>query len=487
MFRTSISSTPLTSDIANSVFTNITAENSYQSDVSFIATLRALVSPRMGEGDTITLRYSSSHYSIGDLNGSSENDAIDAITSGMRLERPGYFSIHYFRDNAEANSRAMELIEKGFVSRHGKFKRLDKMTAFFSKSFNVLCFLNEETKTVAIFVENMDLRRLHYLQLGILPALPWYFDPKKGVTDLEMELIHSLNERVPDKYLDCLERVAAQYDFRSVAIRNMLKGFEHQFKVREMDSVRRNISDTNSQIENYNNEIGNLFRRRNELCIKLLGLETSVAEAGDESEIMDYFLCNRKMYLESVAGAEMYFTVADYLTYFDKDVVERVLRNERSYVYTRRAGGISTAQMKKLLKAIFIDETLRMRVCAAYRFDISGNVRTMDGHDFPNNLTSTHIPNPHINRYRCMGNYQNTINRLLRDNNYVGALEQCAASCKSLNWTDSTVMEYFMGQLYRNEYACIELPDGKVVKPKDAIAWMEAQEVAKSGQKEKEE
>ena len=485
MFRTSVNSTPLTTDIANGVFANITADRHYQSDVSFLATLRALVYPRMKDEDAIRLNFSSSSYSVSDLNGCSGNVAVNAITDSMHLHDNGYFSIHYFRNsNNEANSNAMKVVEKNFLSVWGEFERLDKMTAFFSKSFAVLCYLNKKTKTVAIFVENMDYRRLHYLQLGILPALPWYFDPKQGVSELEMELIHSLNERTSDKYMECLDKIASQYDFRSAGIRNMLAGFEQTFRKREMDAVRRDIRNDDDEIERLTRSIGDLLRHRNDSCIKLLGLETYVAQSGEDSEIMDYFLCNRKLYLESVRESEMVFTVADYLSYFDKDVVERVLGNERSYVH-RGGSSISAAKMKKLLKAIFIDEKIRIRVCAAYRFDINGTVRTEEGHDFPANLTDSHIPNPHINRYRCMGNYQNTINRLLKDNNYIGALEQCAASCKSLNWTDSTVMEYFMGQMYRNEYACIELPDGKVVKPKDAIAWLDAQEVAKDGQEEK--
>ena len=69
-------------------------------------------------------------------------------------------------------------------------------------------------------------------------------------------------------------------------------------------------------------------------------------------------------------------------------------------------------------------------------------------------------------------------------NDYIGAIEQCSASCKSLNFNDSPVMQEFMRRMYGiSDYQdnintrCIELPDGTVVTPVDAINWLKAQEV----------
>ena len=96
-----------------------------------------------------------------------------------------------------------------------------------------------------------------------------------------------------------------------------------------------------------------------------------------------------------------------------------------------------------------------------------------------------YMPNTHIDRFHCMGNYLRTINELLRQRNYIGALEQCIASCKSLNFGDSAVMGEFMKTMWSNGSVsrCIELPDGRVVKPNEAIRWLEEQE-AQNGQAE---
>lgn len=88
--------------------------------------------------------------------------------------------------------------------------------------------------------------------------------------------------------------------------------------------------------------------------------------------------------------------------------------------------------------------------------------------------------NPHINEYSCMGGYSKTINELLSRRDYIGAIEQCVASCKSLNWGDHTVMCAFMRTFFSDNSVarCIELPDGKVVNAKEAIKWLEEQDKA---------
>jgi hypothetical protein len=328
--------------------------------------------------------------------------------------------------------------------------------------------------------------------VSILAFLPWYFDPEVGVTELEMELLYSLRESTSEKYENCIARIAKSYDFRTARIKQLLAGFETRHECMLRDEVRREIELHDQKINRLNSEIGSILGRRNEACIRLLGLERKIAEGGgEESEIMEYFLCNNRLHLEEVCDDNMYFAVGDYLTYFDREMAETAINNMRSFCYPYGANahnGMTRDDMKKLLTEIFISEEpcLKIKFCAAYRFDLNGSVGTQGGHDFSSEFFEF-MPNPHINRYNCMGNYTRAINELLRTRNYIGALEQCVASCKSLNWSDSTVMSCFMTDMWDGTRRCIELPDGTVVKPVDAIKWLKEQETAINGQKEEEE
>ena len=139
--------------------------------------------------------------------------------------------------------------------------------------------------------------------------------------------------------------------------------------------------------------------------------------------------------------------------------------------------------MRMLMTAIFLDQKLRIRFCAAYKFNMNGSVSAVSRYSFGAECRDC-TPNTHIDRFSCLGNYQRSINELLKHHDYIGAIEQCSASCKSLNFNDSPVMQEFMRRMYGiSDYQdtintrCIELPDGTVVTPVDAINWLKAQEV----------
>jgi hypothetical protein len=283
--------------------------------------------------------------------------------------------------------------------------------------------------------------------------------------------------------MECIEKIAAQYDFRTARTRQLLTGFESRFERIECDKVRKQIQQTQTEIEKYNTEIGRLLNRKNDFIIRLFGLEFKVAQTGEDSEILEYFLRNNRLYLQEVTNTDMHFSVGDYLEYFNEEIAERSIANNTSYVYNdgngRRYTSISSEHMKKLMRAIFLDKTLRVKMCAAYMFNLNGNVSPLRDHAFPSEF-NTFMQNPHIDSLGCMGDYTKNINTLLSNNNYILALEECIASCKSLNFGDSAAMQRFMKAMYGGETRlnnrCIELPDGSVVKPVKAIEWLEQQE-----------
>lgn len=491
MFRSVIDSTPFTTDAANSYFTNIVGD-SFSRDVTFLSTLRALVAPRIENGDRINLAFSSTSYEVNTVRSNPAHAVIDAICSDViRREEHGRIQIHNFSSsNQDDNYCCLELIKSDFENRYNGWHRLNKVTDFYRKSFYVLCFINPDIKSVYLFVDNLNVKKMHYLQCSIFAFLPWYFDPGKGVSELEMALINSLRERSAEGYEKCILEISKQYDFRTGKIRALLAGFETRFEKAECENVKYEIQSYIDKINDLNSRIGEYLRAKAEKEIRLLGLEAKIAnEDSRDSEIMEYFLCNNRLVLEEVDDRMMVFSCMDYLEYFDEDMAKQMIDNERSYVYRPQGRAcnnyIEAKDMKKLMYAIFIDQTLRIKLCSAYKFYLNGNVEGLSGHRYGYEFREC-TPNTHIDRYSCLGNYQRVINECLRRNDYIGAIEQCVASCKSLNFADSTVMSEFMSRLYGiSNYdvniKCIELPDGRVVEPKDAIAWLNEQESKTEG------
>lgn len=482
MFKTRVLSTAFTSRTADGCFRNIIG-NSYLDDVSFLATLRALLAPRMKEEDNVLLVFGRSSYNTSAINSVPKERAVAAICDGYSIASSrGKLVIHSLDSDFDSNQRCMEILRESFCTVYEGFHRLDKVTAFYQKSFAVDCYINPDTKSVCVFVNRMDIRKMHYLQVSILAFMPWYLNQEDGLTPDEFALIQSLRETSSDNYERCLAKLAEKYDFRTAAIREKLSGFENRYERINIDRMKEKVSNIDDEIERYNEAIGKMIRERNENLIKILGLEQKIAEgSAEDSEIMEYFLCNQKLVLEDTSDSILYFTVRDYLEYFDRDMAERMISNPNSYVYRsndRPRRGIPTDKMEHLMMEIFVSETprLRIRFCAAYSINITGGVSTNGHHEFGSECYG-YLPNPHINEYNCMGDYVRTINNMIRDGNYIGAIEQCVASCKSLNFGDSIVMSKFMGYMWASEpERFIELPDGTMVSPREAIKWLEEQD-----------
>lgn len=480
MFKNCITSTPFTTGVANSCFQNISG-SSYRGDVTFISTLRALIAPRIGENENVELTFGATDYTGTTIQSVPPERTVAAICSNYSMDAPGQLVIHSFASDADSNLVNMQIVEDKFTSVYPEYHRLDKVKAFYRKSFNVDCYINPDKKSVIVFVDRLDIKKVHYLQVSTLAFMPWYLNQNDGLTADELALMQSLRETSSEKYMECIARIAEKYDFRSAKIRKLLSGFETRYECIERDKTRQEIEGLDDEINRLNDVIGDYLTKRNEKCIQLLGLEQKIAGDTGDSEIMEYFLCNRRLVLTGMSDTEMYFSVKDYLDYFDRDMAERVINNRDSYVYDRGNGRTRTdaavEKMKKLMTELFVSESprLRVRVCAAYKFNLNGSVHAQSG-DFSDCEYNGYLPNPHINRYHCMGNYIRTINDLLKSRNYIGAVEQCIASCKSLNFGDSAVMYEFMRQMWANEMKFIELPDGNVVRPNEAISWLEAQE-----------
>lgn len=484
MFRAIVTSTPLTTGEANTYFSNITGV-AYHGDSTFLSTLRALIAPRIGEGESINLHFSNTTYRKAHIEDSSNSTKV-LVRAVFNPEdwRDGTLFINELIGNDTDTSAWFELIENKFTEIYPEFHRIERVTDFFRKVFGVLCFVDPDTKKVFICVKDANTKRMHYLQCGILAFLPWYFNKEDGVTELERELIESLRMTTAEKYLECIGKIAGQYDFETEQVKRLLAGFETKFERRRIETVESEIQDILREIQDLNEMIHSKLKRKRDAEITVLGLQEKIRKTSDESEIMEYFLRNRRLHLNYVRGEEIGFGVKDYLTYFDEDMAESVINNDDSYVYY--PGGLDGNRyiphddMKRLMTAIFLDETVKVKMCALYEFSPEGYVHGISHGDYDYKYGDA-TPNPHIDAYRCLGNYETAINELLTRYDYISAIEQCVASCKSLNFGDSTVMKEFMYRIYGRSddsvnMKCIELPDGTMATPKEAIKYLKKEE-----------
>ena len=473
MFGNPITTTPMTTEDANQYFTNIDSSSTHGTDISFVATLRALLAERISGDEHVKLRLENFRHRPHNPKRLVDYADINSLSKGDIY----IMNITYSKEVAD------EVFNLAKTAAPTGWEIVDIIEAFFIKSFRVCCLADSEHKRVCLVVENLNYKIWHYLQCSIPAFLPWYFNPEEGISELEMELIKSLRENTSDKYIDIISKIAEKYDFEKARIKRLLGDFESKIVQKELDVENRNISAISQRIRDHNNAISSNLRDLENRRIRVLGLQQKLAESGEESEIMDYFLNNSNIELLDVGDYGIKFASKGYITYFDEEIAKNVIDRSTSYVY--RPGGMNGAEyiasddLKRLMTAIFVDQVLKIKVFAVYELDIENQEVYTVSHS--NHYYSDRMPNIHIERYGCLGSYIVSMNEAMANHNYIGAIEQCGASARSLNFADSTVMSEFMRTLYGcTDYnnTCIELPDGSVVDPQGAIKWLKSQEVS---------
>lgn len=481
MFRNVIVETPFSSVSADVVFGGRISSEKYNNDVTFGTTLRILLDKRVPDGDFVTARFHSSSYGRRNIGDNTAEALLNAINS-YDISEGGLILINNLcHSNDEDNHAIMSFVSEKFTSVFDGWAVVDKVTEFFKPVFNVVCFINPEIKSVALYAERLDVRKLHYLQCCIPGIVPWYFSGENAIKreSDELALLDSLRQKNSTAYEELVEKFAEKYDFETLRIRQLLAGFELRYERAQRNELRAQSERLVSDINGYQNRINQLLREKAENDMRLFGIETKLAEEKDDSEIMDYFLTNKNVGLEMVNDTVMRFITKGYFTYFDEEIAKRAIDNSRSYVYPHGETGrhgISAGDMKMLMTAIFLDEKLKLRTCAAYELRLDGGVNALRDYDF-SSAYKTYLPNPHIQRYRCLGNYSQAITDCLKSRNYLGAIEQCIASCRSINFGDSVVMEAFMNSMYNDSTRkFIELPDGSVVNTTGAIEYLKKQQ-----------
>jgi hypothetical protein len=459
LFAKEIAQITLTNNVAGRLFDNVTAL-SYGTDKTFAATLRALLYHRLPATQSLHMAYIplGNHMLTADL-----------ITESIRMNDGGYtYSI--FLVFPQDKSYGKQLFES--VRSHigeGK-KYLDTYTeqedlhAFYIKKLNGLFYQNDHS--TIIFLDELDIRRFHALQMMIPKYLPKLFADSPLSVE-ETALLKSLDTRSSIEYERLIEELARKLDMRSEIIRTRLKGFETVFEREKAREVAQTIKVYQHDYDMLLRKLRDTTKEIQEQQILLAGLECHINGDHQESELMEYFLCNKQLSVINVTGTAVEFIVHGYADVFDEEAFETYAGNPDSYLYDG-IGDLYQDQMEHLYRAIFETGEYKLRICAAYRADMRNYIKPLQDYTFPPE-SRDYLPNPHIQRYGCIGGYATRFAEYMLNRDYIGAIDQAAVSARNLNFYDSAVMEAFACALAHTGIKCIEDAAGNCITPRDAI------------------
>lgn len=373
--------------------------------------------------------------------------------------------------------------ENGFIKRNLNFHEAKDLAAFVMNRSrcNARFYINEHDRTTLILFDGLTVPTYHLIQ-SLTPRLfPWFFT-ELPLDEVEMSLLDSLTRTTAADYEYILVQLADRFDFREFVIKQIVGNFEKSGRIEEIENTKHEIENYRSSIRDLERRYQDYIQRIDNLNMTLNGQEMALQSASDCSELVDYFVCNRNLDPTYVDGRRLSFTVKTFLEVFDPEQYRTYIGKTNSFLYTGYEYPNqfeSIAVRRKFMDAIFSDDpVLRVKVCANYRIDLRGIADAVQWYEYGAEFND-YVPNPHIQHYACLGNYRSYIQRMLQEGNVIGAIEQCIASAKSLNFAEAHTVRYFLTDVFNSKTNIIRLPDGSDVTPIEALEYINGMDAKK--------
>ena len=472
MFGQIVNNLQLTSPAADEIFKNC-AGDSFRNDSTFLAVLRTIVVPRMTQEESLHLTVADVPSSSYDADGGSDEIFSAIFARGVDTDASDRVTVVNLQCSYQKSEETIAklddsvLIAKGF--------ELDTVRVTYIKQqakSDAKIYRNPQTRAVLVIVANLSVVVWHLLAASVCKLFPWFFVERPARDD--PETIAVLNAIVmkdnPDEFRRLMAEAARKYDFRSAGIRKQLEGFERKYDEAALKRTKESAEELRRAITKHYEAAAQKNRELRDKLLMVNSLEDSIANGGS-NELMEYFLMNKHLELMETGSDWFEFAVGDYyIDMWDQDAADMAIEKTSAAIYKYFRGSEAKSKAKKFFKACFQDETIRIKVCAAYRLYSYGSCDACSGYTYPDGMQEC-SPNPHTEYYSCLGGHASIINQACNSGNYVSAVEQCCASARNLNFSDSTVMSRWSEEFFALNKHCVELPDGSCVTPMEAVEW----------------
>ncbi len=392
---------------------------------------------------------------------------------GRRLQKNERLAIQFFDPEydepfphvqSQSNSFIVVNVEEMIRDVPDGFTEIPKVSKFFSSAFRARGFVNRERKVGLLVGERLDTQKIHYLIPVIVTLTPWFWgEGKPPMTQEESELMAACAKNSADNFRAALGKLTKYYDFKSAMTRELLEGFETKGLASRLESTKNELAKIDRKIESLYSEINTLLPKRNDLMSTIFNFECNPQNG--VNQVLDFVLNSKSIIpRRGMDGSVEFFTIT-YTDNYDTDMLETFMQSRVSWI-TSRPG------VKTLLKALFIDESCKLKTYACFRMSPDIQINPIKYPNKPDECAD-YFPNVHVIFHGCTGDYKRSFADAAISGDYIMALNLMVASTGSLNFGDPIVMNTFTSKIMDFKGRCIEFPDGTCMTPADAVKRLE--------------
>lgn len=479
MFNAVVHNTVLTDEIAESFFRNKIIDGGQIglrgiTELSLVATCRALFYPRMDDDEKLLVR------SI-NLQGNNFESNFNAMLFGNASNAT--------LDIIIVDREKIKEVDDLFAGKE-RWEEIEKVKLFYAQHFPVRCYANSSIRSSLIIAEmprSSDgvLKCYHALQACLLSANPWFYDTEKDqalITENEIRMMQSFLDGDYDTYQKTLEEFEREVGFREEAILMRLADFEKDVDRQRLRGVEDQITGLSSDIANLMDRLSNKIASRKELQLREQAIRIGIDQKKDCFMIRDYFASNKNAKFIKANDVCLTFAIETYLSDWNQSALRNAIHNRRSVMFDQVPHEYHDIA-EKLYEKIFETKEIKVPMTGIFCLEANGRLSAVSG--MSSSVKDDSMPNPHLDFYSCLGGYESDIIQAMENEDWAFALEIAYVAAGNVNFEDSTVMYDWTKFIFTKECnmrSCFELPDGSRVTLKKALQYITEQE-----QKEDEE
>lgn len=461
----------------NGVFDHILG-NDFDGDYTMLATLRALLFPRLPRGEYFTFNYA--RWSSNDFTGYNAKDIFARIgVPENNLIR--FIGLSGSDENIQEKVyRALDNAKNGAVKEYGFTELKDIESHFMAKyKFNMRFFIKPEINYCAVFFESGKLNcKYFHTFVAILPRyIPNFFKDETPLTPEETNVCRMLVEKdsTDQDYIKALDVLAERINIRKLIIDKVISGFQRRIKSQQLEAEKSRFNDILRQIESTLNSYEMLLENKNDCTIRIEGLRYMLDNCLNDDELVEYFNLHKNIDLLGTDGSRIDIIIKTTLNNYDPNGYETFARSGGIYNnYYVENDTFRQSENRKLLMDNLFNENplLKIKMIGYYRLNINGRASSSRHYEYPAKYAD-YIPNPHLDMHNCLGNNEPIINKCLADGDTISAVECCTASCGSVNIHEtSQTFRPFMELVFNNTHKIITNSEGVDMTPVEALEWL---------------
>lgn len=478
--KTAIQSSALTSEAAQKCFAGRITADRFRGDVAMESAAMALFDKRLADGEKIKIKFQSFY-------GGNMVEDVKNYMADFRNRKPGTLMIcSVSTQKDEAGKKIDEILKTLDMS--GYYPMRDIMQVLSTQGINALFLTDtqpnaktpmspfDNTKTFVV-MENMTMTRWHML-CSLLKRLlgKWFYE--KPMTPEEMNgFAKSLQAETPDAFLEAVQQYADSLDLRGMFIREALGDFESRFEKERIKALEKECQDLEHEANRLDQEILNVLTRKDELLATLFGYQ--MRETPAEPLTMNYFLANKNLILVNCTSNYLDFYDFGWLDQFDAQKAKATFAKDHMSSWLEYNGnyGVSNEDAKILYKALFVSETVKVRLWSHFQLYLRSNsgrdstLTVISGTNAHPDIRNA-LPNPHHCYNTCPGNNRRLVDECMRRRDIIGAIAQCINATRGVNLTEQASYHYLANDLFNPDF-------GKVIYINDLNEFMTTKDAIK--------